>query len=610
MRSAISMLTAVLVLVLAAPASAVNFPVTRTDDPAPGSCDPGDCSLREAFAASEAAPGADTISVPPGTYRLTLSTLPTVTQNLTVSGTDPNSTVITGGAATGGNVTARAGAILHTGADLTLSKLSIQGNSASVTNPATQSVQRGAGGIVSDSTGVLTLVDTIVSGNANRAPATLGAGGVFATNLVLTNSRVEGNADSSPGGNQQIGGLGASTIAMTGSSVSGNAAGGSSTEVTGGIAVGTGSIENSTISGNVVAAGTVTIGVGGLENFRANVTNTTISGNTAASPNATILIGGLNASDVFVVRNSTIARNSARDIGNVRVPPGVTLASTIVSAGAPSNCSAGATSAGGNVEDGNTCGLNPALGDKPDTDPLLAPLAFNGGLTPTHGLAPGSPAIDAVPAGNPCPAADQRGVTRPVGARCDSGAFEFVPPAPANTALPAIAGTPAVGSTLTCQPGTWTGDPSFAFAWLRNGVPIAGAEASTYTLTKADMGTAIQCRVTGAGAGGQTVATSMPAVAQGIANRSRPAIRGNARVGNRVRCAPGRWTGAPAFAFSWLRNGKKISRASTKRYRIRSRDRGRALQCRVRASQAGVSASAESKPKVVGGRAPKRLGRA
>jgi predicted outer membrane repeat protein len=63
-------------------------------------------------------------------------------------------------------------------------------------------------------------------------------------------------------------------------------------------------------------------------------------------------------------------------------------------------------------------------------DARLAPLANNGGPTQTHALLSGSPAIDAAnPAapgsgGNACPPADQRGVARPQGPRCDIGAFE------------------------------------------------------------------------------------------------------------------------------------------------------------------------------------------
>jgi hypothetical protein len=49
----------------------------------------------------------------------------------------------------------------------------------------------------------------------------------------------------------------------------------------------------------------------------------------------------------------------------------------------------------------------------------------NGGPTQTRALAAGSAAIDA---GGACTATDQRGVARPAGASCDSGAYEFAPP--------------------------------------------------------------------------------------------------------------------------------------------------------------------------------------
>ena len=56
-------------------------------------------------------------------------------------------------------------------------------------------------------------------------------------------------------------------------------------------------------------------------------------------------------------------------------------------------------------------------------DPLLAPLADNGGATFTHTLLSGSPAIDAADSAA-CLATDQRGVARPQNNECDIGAFE------------------------------------------------------------------------------------------------------------------------------------------------------------------------------------------
>jgi hypothetical protein len=65
-------------------------------------------------------------------------------------------------------------------------------------------------------------------------------------------------------------------------------------------------------------------------------------------------------------------------------------------------------------------------GDQVNTDPMVGPLAENGGPTLTHALLTGSPAIDA---GDDavCPATDQRGVSRPQGVACDIGAYEYVP---------------------------------------------------------------------------------------------------------------------------------------------------------------------------------------
>ncbi len=64
------------------------------------------------------------------------------------------------------------------------------------------------------------------------------------------------------------------------------------------------------------------------------------------------------------------------------------------------------------------------------------------------------------------------------------------------TAIAAISGTPTVGSTLTAGART----PSAAtvtFQWRSNGVAIAGATASTYVLTSAELGTTITVSATG-----------------------------------------------------------------------------------------------------------------
>lgn len=78
-----------------------------------------------------------------------------------------------------------------------------------------------------------------------------------------------------------------------------------------------------------------------------------------------------------------------------------------------------AVSQGGNVFGPQGCGT-PGPGDVLTADPLLGPLADNGGPTPTHALLPGSPAIDnGLDLGLKT---DQRGVERE--RRPDSGSFE------------------------------------------------------------------------------------------------------------------------------------------------------------------------------------------
>jgi predicted outer membrane repeat protein len=106
---------------------------------------------------------------------------------------------------------------------------------------------------------------------------------------------------------------------------------------------------------------------------------------------------------------------------------------------------------GGNnlVEDGSAMCLPSVTGD-----PLLGPLADNGGATLTMALLAGSPAIDAGDDAN-CPLSDARGESRPQGAHCDIGAFEL-----AGTILPTatITETPTPTTTNTETPKPTTTD--------------------------------------------------------------------------------------------------------------------------------------------------------
>ena len=68
-----------------------------------------------------------------------------------------------------------------------------------------------------------------------------------------------------------------------------------------------------------------------------------------------------------------------------------------------------------------------------------------------------------------------------------------------NTVAPVLSSVPspiALASVLTVTDGTWTGAASFAVAWLRDGVVIAGQTSHSYTIARDDLGASIIGRVT------------------------------------------------------------------------------------------------------------------
>ena len=171
--------------------------------------------------------------------------------------------------------------------------------------------------------------------------------------------------------------------------------------------------------------------------------------------------------------------------------------------------------------------------------------------------------------------------------------------APSNTSAPSLPSNGTVSDQVSCNPGGWLHDPTFAFEWLRDGSPIGGASAQLYTLTADDAGHAITCRVTASNTGGSTQATSnaLAAAAAGPSspsNTTPPSISGTATLGNALTCAPGSWTGSPTFAFQWLRDGTPIAGATQAKYTPTTNDAGHTLACRVTATNAGGSASATS----------------
>jgi hypothetical protein len=185
---------------------------------------------------------------------------------------------------------------------------------------------------------------------------------------------------------------------------------------------------------------------GGMYNQRSNpeLTNVTFSKNTAS-----VTGGGMYNTDISqpLLTNVTFWGNAAGTSGggiaNIPLGPSSPVSPTLINVilwgnnaptgggiynevgGTPEISYSDIQGCGGSSSWNSNCGLNG--GNNIDTDPLLGPIADNGGFTMTHALLEGSPAIDAGDPGN-CPDTDQRGINRPQGDYCDMGAYEYEHP--------------------------------------------------------------------------------------------------------------------------------------------------------------------------------------
>jgi hypothetical protein len=233
------------------------------------------------------------------------------------------------------------------------------------------------GGAIYDSGGTLEIVASDISNNSANVDTGSGGGIRNAGDLFLTRSLVAGNTAATGGG----------------LNVAGNAL-----------------IETSTVSSNAAVDGA------GIYH----------SGTSASGPSLS-------------VNNSTIAFNDSTKTGPFyylgvggiyEVGDPALLSNTLIANNSYNNCSSSGfviefNSGDGNLDSDGTCQLNLAH-DINHVDPLLGGLAIHGGVTRTHALQFGSPAINKAVNAN-CQTPDQRGMSRPIGENCDIGAFEYQP---------------------------------------------------------------------------------------------------------------------------------------------------------------------------------------
>jgi CSLREA domain-containing protein len=414
-------------------APAATYTATKTADTNDGVCD-SDCSLREAIAAANSVSSNDVINFDPSVFL----TPQTIILNGSVLDIANNGSLTING--TGANLLAISGNNLS-------SVISTQQNSTVTINAVTiqnGSVQGGSGGGIFN-TGTLTVNNSVIRDNFGSSYG----GGIYTWGVLnINNSLIAGNSAGISGGGiyndenrtlnitnsiisnnhctREGGGVfnNNGRVMITGSTISGNTAIANFDGDGGGIFNRKWSDNHClmTIVNSTIANNSTRYSGGGIMNFAGTLylTNVTISGNTTVSPLSWHTGGGVindsskypNSPGMVYARNTIIAHNTAT--------------------GGFSNDYTGIlTSQGYNlIEDANGMTLaGDTTGNKLGPNPLLGPLADNGGPTPTFALMPGSPAIDAADPSN-FQITDQRGVSRPRDGdgngsiRADMGAFE------------------------------------------------------------------------------------------------------------------------------------------------------------------------------------------
>ena len=190
--------------------------------------------------------------------------------------------------------------------------------------------------------------------------------------------------------------------------------------------------ENVTLSNSVLRGffPPTLIFVRGNQETAMQLTNVSIVGNRLSNPISLIASGTLIATNTIAgmrITSSTIADNRGHGIDS-----SIERVASIVDGGAATlaignsivdACGdevSGLTSLGGNVFADPSCPPGPQ--DRLVADLRLTAYGDHGGLVPTVGLLPDSPAVGAGLAAN-CPAVDARGYLRD--AACDAGAYEF-----------------------------------------------------------------------------------------------------------------------------------------------------------------------------------------
>src|SRR5437667_443621 len=403
---------------------AASFTVTRTDDTERGACNPGDCSLREAIEAANAlAPETITITLPAGTYGLTIAQRLSMSADITITGAGSAATIVDGNQLVG--------VFDIIGTD------EIDG--ITVRNGLDAS---GVGGGGIHNGGTFTGTDLALDGNTTSGPG----GGIYNTGLIsLMNVALDGNRAAADGG----------ALWNAGS-----------------LDVVNGTISRSAAGGN---------GAGFWNDGTTTLTNATLANNSTVAG----MGGALWNDGVLLLDSGTVAGNGASGGGGTsnNASGTVEVRNTVLAANTPDNCSGGIISDGNNIDSGSSCTPTVA-GDLPNTDPLLGSLEYTPpgpAFLETRAPLAGSPAIDAA-AGCPPPSTDERGVARPQGASCDICAVEASPVTATTTPTGAAPRAATAAATTSTTAAATTSTTAAATTSTTAAATTSTTAATTTTL--------------------------------------------------------------------------------------------------------------------------------
>lgn len=174
---------------------------------------------------------------------------------------------------------------------------------------------------------------------------------------------------------------------------------------------------------------------------------------------------------------------------------------------------------------------------------------------------------------------------------------------PPVAATPVLSGSSYVGDTVTCGRGSWTGGSAyFTYRFYRGAMLVRVSTTSAYTLTAADAGSAVSCRVRGENAAA-TVDSSLSNATATVRARSvpvslqPPTVSGETVVGRELRCDPGTWDDASSVTAGFRRispGGVMTPVSGSSTYVPTPDDVGSTIACVETATNAFGSAEAQS----------------